>query len=494
METETVMVEMPFRYPDDAQLYHKSLIDTSNRVRQTFDQQALGELAMSIQTFGLLHPPTISNKGVLIGGERRLRAITEVIGCEYVPVNVISDISKGDIKELELEENFKRANFTWQERVMGIYNLHQYKSKARIKMGKMWRQRDTADILGLSDHSHVSHTLMIAKYMLDGDDEIRSAPNATSALEIIMRRKEQEANAVAQKRLQTSTKPKPSENTGSGSLGSLDSLDSLDSFLAPKKIPIGGVVQKTSSTPSEAAAPTVVPINQWLHRDDSLVHMKSMKPESVDHIITDPPYAIQVDSMGLKNVSEIEDTHDVEQNIDLLKKLMPLAFKVLKPNGFFAFWYDNVHWDMLFKHATKAGFIVQRWPLVWCKTHNCRNQAATFNFTKATEFAMICRKKGASLANKANKNFVLSDGSVERKMYSNPFAKPADAWNALIQTIAHPGQTILDPFMGQGSAIRAILNHGCVPYGIEIDENHYNKCYVDIAKLLKEIHGNVELK
>jgi site-specific DNA-methyltransferase (adenine-specific) len=84
----------------------------------------------------------------------------------------------------------------------------------------------------------------------------------------------------------------------------------------------------------------------------------------------------------------------------------------------------------------------------------------------------------------------LSDGSVERKQYSNPFAKPHDAWAFLLQTIAHPGQTILDPFMGQGSSIRAMINLGYNPMGIEVDEHHYNKCVVDISNLLKELHGN----
>jgi len=489
MKTETVMVEMPFRYPDDAQLYHKDLINAEGRVRKTFNQTALAELAMSIQTFGLLHPPTISDKGVLIGGERRFRAITEVLGSEYVPVNVISNINKADIKELELDENFKRADFTWQERVLGIHNLHATKAKARIRMGKTWRQKDTADLLGLSDHSHVSHTLQIAKFLLEDDKEIWAAMNATAALEIIMRRKEQEALAIAEAKLRVKSPhvvfKQPS--TTSGSLGSLDDLQDLTKP-TPK---MGGVAPVSKGVDKPSSKPVRVNMSEWLHLGDSLELMKAMKPESFDHIVTDPPYGIEIETMGLKNAVEIEDTHDVKENMDLLKRLMPLAFKVLKPGGFFAFWYDNIHWEMLYKAALKAGFVVQRWPIVWCKTHNCKNQSATFNYTKATEFAMVCRKKGATLVERAGKNFFTADGSIERKMYSNPFAKPADAWNFLLKHIVHPGQTVLDPFMGQGSAIRAILNHGAVPYGIEIDEAHFNKCRVDTASLLKEIHGNV---
>lgn len=490
-EESTNKNKIPFKFPSNAVLVAHGDIDTSERVRQDFDPKYLNELAESIMAYGLLHPPTVDEKYKLIGGEQRFRAMRDVIGSEYIPVSIMS-VPKADRLELELEENFRRRDFDWKESVLGIARLHDYKRKNHVRMGKAWRQADTAKLLGLSSHAHVSHVLVIAPLIEKNDQEIVGCMNIKQAWDIILRRKEQEANEIKAKKYQLPAKVSEAPKTPAKSkvikFDDLDGLDSLDS-LTDAPAPVSPI------TPELSDIPAVIPLSEWLKKESdqnmgpgSL--MAQLDAESVDHIICDPPYAIDVNTMGLKNVDEIADTHDVEQNVSLLANFIPLAFRALKPGGFLAFWYDNVHWEFLYKTATAAGFAVQRWPVVWCKEHQCRNQSASHNYTKATEFAMICRKPGATLATKANKNFFQADGSIERKLYSNPFSKPQEAWEFMLKHIAHKGQTVLDPFMGQGSSIRAMINLGYQPLGFEVDEHHFNKCYADIVTLLKSLYGN----
>lgn len=80
--------------------------------RTRFDDQALGELAASIKSTGVLQPLLVRRdpKGgyQLIAGERRLRAAT-LAGLERVPA-IIRDVTEQEMVELALVENIQRED------------------------------------------------------------------------------------------------------------------------------------------------------------------------------------------------------------------------------------------------------------------------------------------------------------------------------------------------------------------------------------------------
>jgi DNA modification methylase len=130
-----------------------------------------------------------------------------------------------------------------------------------------------------------------------------------------------------------------------------------------------------------------------------------------------------------------------------------------------------MNWQFLYDHAIKAGFRVQRWPFIWHKTHQCMNQRAEFNFTKNFEIAMVCRKPSSVLIKPQNSSIFSCSASG---YMSNPFAKPSPLWDHLIEAISISGQTILDPFAGEGSCPSAVLSNWRIPIGIELEDRHYN--------------------
>lgn len=72
---------------------------------------ALANLAASIQRHGLLSPILVSRSGegyVLIAGERRLRAMRDVLGWEEVPAFVLEDVDEAEMEALALVENEQR--------------------------------------------------------------------------------------------------------------------------------------------------------------------------------------------------------------------------------------------------------------------------------------------------------------------------------------------------------------------------------------------------
>jgi N6-adenosine-specific RNA methylase IME4 len=83
-----------------------SAITVGERHRK--DMGDLAGFAKGIEKIGLLHPIVVDTHGVLIAGERRLRACSEVLGWTEVPVRVV------DLKEIvlgEFAENSERKNF-----------------------------------------------------------------------------------------------------------------------------------------------------------------------------------------------------------------------------------------------------------------------------------------------------------------------------------------------------------------------------------------------
>ncbi|MCB0761558.1 MAG: ParB/RepB/Spo0J family partition protein [Flavobacteriales bacterium] len=80
--------------------------------RTTFDQEALSELAHSIETHGIIQPITVRKVGAsrfqLISGERRFRA-SQLAGLEEIPAYIRSADDQAML-EMALVENIQREN------------------------------------------------------------------------------------------------------------------------------------------------------------------------------------------------------------------------------------------------------------------------------------------------------------------------------------------------------------------------------------------------
>lgn len=66
----------------------------------------------------------------------------------------------------------------------------------------------------------------------------------------------------------------------------------------------------------------------------------------------------------------------------------------------------------------------------------------------------------------------------------HPCAKPFKAWRRLLSNIAQPGMSILDPFMGSGTTLRAAKDLGMPAIGIEITERY---CEIAATRLSQEV-------
>jgi ParB family chromosome partitioning protein len=471
---------LQFNYPSACTLVHPEDIIIKGRARKDFGN--LEELADSIVRVGLIHPPALEGSNILIGGERRIKAM-QLLGAEVIPVLFRENMTSYEIKEAELHENTQRLKMKWQEKVMLIHDAHRLREHENALQGKPWYQKDTGALFGQSNAS-VHNALQLASYITDGDTEILETNEITQALQILLDRAEQAAMAEQVKRHGTQV-PHPTK--------SADHITVIDTETG---IEVASILPKTPDTPTvpqPSFQSTEFDLSTMCKFGDCLKIMKSMQPGSVDHVLTDIPYGVDVNQMDITDKDKVEAEHDVQQNLEMMPKFLQLSYDLIgTKGGFCVFFFDLEHFEKLRDEATRIGYKVTAWPYHWIKTHQCQNKSAQFNFTKCVEHAMVCRRGSqTTLLKPWPKNYIMADGATERKMYyTHAFAKPSAAWNDILEHIAFVGQTILDPFAGQFSSGRAMLNKGIKPVMIELSQYHFVRGVELLMEQINKITNN----
>ena len=78
-------------------------------------------------------------------------------------------------------------------------------------------------------------------------------------------------------------------------------------------------------------------------------------------------------------------------------------------------------------------------------------------------------------------SFVLTERS---EVNGHPCPKPYKAWKWLVNRVALPGETVLDPFCGSGTTLIAAKSLGMKAIGIEIEEKY---CEIAVKRLSLEV-------
>lgn len=429
-----------------------SSITVNERLR--YEDDDIDDLCDSITRFGgeptgLLQPILVDHNNILQDGFRRFTACTR-LGWTSIPVHRRTALTDAEYFEIELETNFRRKQFTWREIIHAVCKIHRLRKREASAAGTDWHMEHTGELLGGYSKSYVSNCMMLDKVVdLPTFDE---CDGITDAVKLLYRQKEDAAVAELAARTKLIQPAAP---------------PALDILLADDDEP---VEQPTSD------APQTVSLSNMLYAGDSIrTILPSWPAGCVDHIIADPPYGIDVDMMNqatgaVKDIDRITSTHQVAENEDLIDHMFPQLYRVLKPTGFCILFADMMQWQRLYDNAIKAGFKVQRWPFTWCKTSQCKNQYVQANFTKNTEIAIVCRRENATLGRPVQTSY-FTCGRAET--LSNPFAKPFELWEFLINAVSLQGQTILDPFAGEGSSTLAALRTFRRPLAIERDSTHF---------------------
>lgn len=501
---------------------HFTQIKQTARVREDFGN--VEELCSSLKQYGLLQLISIDPETYeIVDGGRRFKALTKLFKSHTLGEIDSSDVhpelavfletgelhetihfffktvsSEDQLGEMELLSNIQRKAFTWKEEVFAVRKIHRLRSIETLKKGDEWTQQMTGKLLGVSRAS-VTLFLKVATALDDPKHPVHKASNTTEALQILTKLKEEEAaRLLAQKALNQPLKPVKAgvdifdDLVAEGAKGSKGEENNTDDYDEEESDLVEEDVENEMQEVSFAEGKVQFDYSRVCF----LGSMEEIIPKlsKVDHIITDPPYGIDMsmleqENQGFKLSDGIKGNHVVSENVEAFDRWLKLMYDVLNDNGFCVIFCDLVHWATLMEKAISVGFSAQRWPLIWVKTHPCLNQAAQFNFTKATEAALVLRKGTATLIKPQAVNWLLAEvTSTKQQLQNHPFVKPSILWQWIAQAIALPGQVILDPFAGVGSCACSLFKKGYTVISIEQLPENYNQLIANLKRVVENEH------
>lgn len=419
------------------------IIVPPDRQRKEFTPRDLDSLADSITRLGLLHAIVLENdNATLRAGERRLRAITQLtaaggtfthdatlVPTGHIPYTTVGELSEDELFEVELEENIQRVNITWQERAVALAKLTDLRRMRAEREGKPFSIRSAAqDIAGpgldtVPLQVKMSNAQVIAKHL--NDDEVSKAKTEKEALNIIKRK---QADIIQQE---------------------------LSAQLLKQGFAAG------VSSPHSFTHGSMFDL------------FPTLADSSVDIILTDPPYGIDMDTMNTQSGSASGLTHGYKDSIDYAEKciteIATQGYRVTRASAVCYMFCDLRLWDRWGKLFLNAGWYVWPHPVIWNKAPT-GSLLGSANGPRHVYEAVLMAIKGKKGVNRVGNDVINIAGPAIDKRH--PAEKPVDLYAHLLGWSATPGDTILDPCCGCGPIFPAASQFQCNAIGWEYDTVH----------------------
>lgn len=209
---------------------------------------------------------------------------------------------------------------------------------------------------------------------------------------------------------------------------------------------------------------------------DCLKLMKELPNESIDLVVTDPPYGIdltpQRENGKFKNTKVINDN-----TLEWLPSLVNELYRVSKNAVLVFCGWQNVD---KFKIEFEKLFTIKN-ILVWDKDWFGMGN----NYRPNYELCLLCCKTNVTTKSK-NKSNILKYRRIAPQKLLHSCEKPVALLEDLITELSNEGDIVLDCFMGSASTCVAAVNTGRHYIGYELDAE-----YFDIAcKRLDEVEAN----
>ncbi len=199
---------------------------------------------------------------------------------------------------------------------------------------------------------------------------------------------------------------------------------------------------------------------------------KLCPPESVDLILTDPPY--NVDYHGVAG-SIANDSMSDDAFLGFLSTAFRTADARLKPGGVFYVWHAATEIPNFYAAAKAAGWQVRQ-QLVWIKNqfvmgrqdYHWQHKPCMYGWKSgAAHYFVDDRTQSTVTGSLPPGDVIPADRPVSSDLH--PTMKPVELLVRLVRNSTRPGETVMDPFGGSGSTLVACEQTGrrCLTAEIE---------------------------
>jgi DNA modification methylase len=462
-------------------LYQLAAIEVApDRQRQEFNPEHLEELKNSIVDRGLMHAIVVrqgpEGNPVLVAGERRLKAITDIYALggtiryngQVLPEGMLPTVSLGELdpleaEEAELDENLKRKDLTWQELAAAHKRLHELRGKQKVESAvkagvaavlapvqtiaetaaelypKEIAEQRAAGQSGGYLQDKVRKELIVAQHL--DNPEVAKAKNVDEAFKVLKRSEQAQRNRDL-------------------------ALEIGKSFSAEDHNAING---------------------------DCLKQMVKLFEEGkrFDVILTDPPYGMNAQNFGDGGgkLSGIEHRYDdtPEAWRALMKEWCSLAYQLAYNQAHAYVFCDIDRFHELRSMMAEAGWRVHRTPLIDYKTDSGRVPWPDCGPRRQWEMILYAVKGDKPVTN------IYPDVipcQADQNM-THGAQKPVALYVNLLKRSVKPGDSVLDTFAGSGTIFPAAHSLQCRATGIEQEPEYFGMC-LNRLKELKAATGDMQ--
>jgi site-specific DNA-methyltransferase (adenine-specific) len=183
-----------------------------------------------------------------------------------------------------------------------------------------------------------------------------------------------------------------------------------------------------------------------------------MESESVDFVLTDPPYMARYRARDGRTVAN-------DNNGRWLEPAFSETYRLLRPNTFCVSFYGWPVADRFIAAWRRAGFRIVG-HIVFRKRY-----ASSVRFLRSQHEQAYLLAKGDVEPPAAPMSDVLDWRYSGNRLH--PTQKPIEVLTPLIAAFCVRDGVVLDPFCGSGSTLVAARKVGCKFLGIELDREHH---------------------
>lgn len=226
-----------------------------------------------------------------------------------------------------------------------------------------------------------------------------------------------------------------------------------------------------------------------IFNDDVLEIMKLMDNESVDLIVTDPPYRTTSrggngNSGGMCKKKEFKSGKVFTHNTIKPQEYIPEFYRILKEGTHCYIMTNHVNLYEILTVAQDCGFHFIK-SLVWNKGNKIMGQAYMSQF----EYILFFRKGKFKKINKCGTSDILEVPNKKQKDEDgknlHDTEKPVELMRILVENSSQENDIIFEPFMGIGATVVASLelNRRCI--GVELDDKYFSIAKDRVEQLFK---------
>lgn len=199
---------------------------------------------------------------------------------------------------------------------------------------------------------------------------------------------------------------------------------------------------------------------------DGIAGMAGLPENSVDLLLTDPPYK---DFQSNRVPKARRQTPILKADFDPFMFICQAA-RVVKPGRHFICWLDDL--TFLWVRDIYHFYFDYKSRIVWEKNnHGCGD--LRYSFASRQEYAVHALRRAESrdqcvpLSNRLETTF--NAPKVKKSVSAHPTAKPVEILTELIRVTTSEGELVCDPYAGGGSTLVAAKKMGRRYIGWEIN-------------------------